>query len=458
MKVTLVIPDYLSGRSFLQPPLEALYVAAMLEDQGHDVTVIDNRIKSLPIDRLIVEVGSQHPDLVGVVTSPYDQAQTYCVDSRIYQVYAVVNKLKTIMRDVSVFLIGAHGSVEPSIILRDTLADVVVRGEPEVTVTRLVDAVCRDRSLTGVQNIAFRKGSKVILTEVNPASCHPVLDEGLMPAYDKVDMRSYFGEDEEDNVPIKKERWANVIASRGCPFDCIFCYHFFGRRVRYRNPDCVVDEIRRLRDDFGIRDIFFFDSTFTLNHKWTAKICEKLVKQKVDIGWGCETRCDMVDRSILKLMKRANCHSIWLGLETFSPEVLRQLNKGYTIDVARSAINKIRQTNIKPLAFIMLGGPGETVNTLNTTLAAVHRYKINYTRSIIICCPRFGSKLYRLAKKQYPFIGKSWSSLYEIAGMVKNKITPGILQEASSIMMSREFIYDKKPPRLSTHRGSQAEY
>lgn len=138
--------------------------------------------------------------------------------------------------------------------------------------------------------------------------------------------------------------------------------------------------------------------------------------------------------------------------------MLRQLNKGYTIDVARSAINKIRQTNIKPLAFIMLGGPGETVNTLNTTLAAVHRYKINYTRSIIICCPRFGSKLYRLAKKQYPFIGKSWSSLYEIAGMVKNKITPGILQEASSTMMSREFIYDKKPPRLSTHRGSQAEY
>jgi radical SAM superfamily enzyme YgiQ (UPF0313 family) len=237
---------------------------------------------------------------------------------------------------------------------------------------------------------------------------------------------------------LKKKHWCIVQCSRGCPFECVYCNKFFGSKLRYRSINSIINELKLLEDKYNIEEIFFIDSTFTVNKRFVMELCNAIVDNNIKIKWGCETRVDCVDDELLELMSKANCKTIWFGIESFSNSILELNKKGVSIDKIISAIKMVSKYNdIETKAFIMLGMMGETKETLEYTLAMVKELRLPYTKSIIVCTPRYDTLYYKYAMKQYPFLEESFYNLNLVKGMVNNEITELDLYNAINLMRKR---------------------
>jgi len=447
MRVALVVPEFLSGSSFLQPPLGMLYCATMLERDGYTVDVIDVRARGIPLRRLAQEINGA--SFIVVTTTPYDQVQNFFVDYRFQYALRTINFLKEQFPQIPIAVCGSHGTVRPDLMLRDSRADIVIIGEYELTVSRLVRAVFERTDLESVPNLVLRaNGGQIKRTEEDLGSLHPELADDIIPAYHKIDMSAYYGDHYVNNQPVKRWHWAVIQGSRGCPYSCTFCFNFWGKRVRKRSAEAVVSEMKLLEQEFGVEELFFIDFTFTLDRAWVMEICELIQKEGLKVRWASETRCDLVDEDLVKAMSTANCRRIWLGVESFDTNILRNAEKYETVDVIHSAFRTVTQSGIEPSAFIMLGLPGETVETLNRTIRGIYDFKIPYTKSVIVSTPRFGTAYYELAKLQYPYLGEYWQDLDAIKGLVANGMCPHLLQRVINLMKNRDFVYSSICPQI----------
>lgn len=436
MKVSFVIPNFLSGSSFLQQPLDVLYAANILRRDGHSIAVVDVRAKALTLEQLGHKV--KDSDLIIVTTTPADQSQNYFVDYRYAYAVSTINYLCATFPQKKIVVCGAHGTVRPDLLLKDIDASIIIQGEYEYTLQRLTRTLTHDQPITEVPNLVIRNpDGSLIKTIADEALSHPAFPDDLMPAYDLVDMADYYGDSYIDNIPIRKQNWAVIQASRGCPYSCSYCYNFWGKNVRRRTTDSVVQEMEILEKTYGVREVFFIDATFTLDSDWVADFCEKVISRRLDITWTVETRCDLLTKDLLERMKKANCVNIWLGIESFNDDVLKKANKGYSSEIVIPAITLIREAGINPHAFIMLGMPGDTDESLTRTITELKEIHLPYTKSIMVCTPRYGTPLYKLAKEQYQFLGDDWHSLDSVKGRVGNSMTVEKLQGYITEMRKR---------------------
>ena len=450
MNIALIVPEFLSGSSFLQPPLDLLYCAARLKKSGFGVVTIDCRAKSIPytiLNKMLEQI-----DIVIITTSPYDQVQNYFVDYRFQNAVRTINYIKSLNEQRFVIVCGSHGTVRPDIILRDTYADIVVRGEYERTLEKLVEAIANKSNFGSIPNIVYRtiNGSVRTMEDVNT---YHISDFGsIFPDYDQIDFSEYYGDKYINNQPVKQKNWGVIQASRGCPYNCTFCYNFWGRKVRKRNPDSIVEELEILEKKYGVNHVFFIDFTFTLDYDWVSNICKRIRKKDLGIKWTVETRCDLLNNEILFDMKSANCEQIWLGVESFSNEIVRSTRKYTCADLSIQAIKSVINSGIDPSVFIMLGLPGESVTTINQTIMHLHNLKVPYTKSIIISTPRFGTDYYTLAKKQFPFLGETFQDLDAVKGLVANDMAPHYLIETVSLMKNRKFVFNETCPQINSNQ------
>lgn len=446
MKIALLVPEFLSGMSFLQQPLDFLYIAKLLEQNGHDVKIVDARITHLSLDGIVRSIAEC--DLVMLSTTPYDQAQNYFVDYRYAYSVTTANYIKKNLPKMKLVVCGAHSTVRPDLVLKEMAVDILIRGEAISTFSLLIDALDQKISLDTVPNLIYKQKDAFIETKQDMLLWHPDIQDDLFPAYEKVEMGAYFGVHYINNIPLRRKNRAVIQASRGCSYSCSFCHNFFGRMVRKRSPESVVAEMEICEKYYGVQEIFFLDLTFTLDRSWVLAICEQLSKRHLHLELTVQTRADHLDSELLADMAKVGFKNIWLGVESFDQNVLTLANKQYKLDGLFTVIDLIRKVNINPHAFFMLGMPGETIQSLNSTLKAIYNFKIPYTRSIMTCTPRYGTAYYELAKKQYPHIEKHWFYLDSVKGLVANEMTPSILQEAKNILKNRNFIYENSCPQI----------
>lgn len=136
-----------------------------------------------------------------------------------------------------------------------------------------------------------------------------------------------------DRYKLEGKRFAAIMSSRGCPFSCIFCSSsaLFGKIWRARSPENVIEEIRLLKYEYKVREIEFLDDTFTLNNKRAEKICDLLIKENLGIFWSCSSRVDTINQFLIEKLKKAGCHTIYLGIESGSQKILNIISKGITL-------------------------------------------------------------------------------------------------------------------------------
>jgi radical SAM superfamily enzyme YgiQ (UPF0313 family) len=456
-EVVLVVPRFLSGKSFLQPPLDMLLAATALREVGYEPILYD--LRAVPVDLEILCEKVRGAKLVVVCTTPYDQVQTYYVDYRLADALATIKRLAD-AGSTKVAVTGSHGSIHPALMFRSTRCDFIIRGEVEEAVVKLAKHLIDGERLAD-RNV-IQSGEEC--SQPRPGDFDRIgraTDLDRIPSYDLIDFSNYFGDGYREGHPYRKARAGAVLATRGCPFSCSFCFNYWGTKVRKRSVDSVIAELQRLELDHRVATVFFIDFSFTVDRRWVQAFCEAYWRAGLRITWSCETRPDLVDDETLKAMARSGCTEVWLGAESFNGAVIDRSRKEFEIGQTVEAISRIRASGMAAHNFIVLGLPGETVQTLNHTIRSLWHLKTPYTHSVIIATPRIGTQYFELARTYYPErdLLSSYFAVSPIKGLVDNEMSPYLLQEAVALLATRQNIFDSETPpvlagaRTETHSG-----
>lgn len=403
LKVALINPNQLT--KYPQPPMGLALIAAVLEREGYPVTVLDANALNLQPEAVVPLVADA--DIIGLT------AMTPTINA------AIVNArhLKKVYPDLPIVLGGAHATLLPE----ETLAtapeiDIIVRGEGEETILELLAALESKQPLTEIAGISYRKDGEVVS---NPARSKMV-DLNSLPflAYHLLPRQKY-----KPHPPHGRALpFAVIITSRGCPYKCAYCSKpIFGSRFRAQTPERVVEEIIYYQRNFGIKELAFYDDSFTLDKKRAQAIADEIIKKELKIHWTCETRVNLVDKELLSHLKQAGCYSIAYGIESGSSEILEALDKDISLEQAAEAVRLSREVGLQTIGYFMIGSPGESPETIRQTIQFAKQLKLDFAQ-FSITTPFPGTKLYDLYLNGRKSDDIPWES-FVYAG-TGGKITP----------------------------------
>jgi len=340
----------------LYPPIELAHVAAVLEEDGHEVAIHDSDALGLDPDGAFAAVTALAPDLV-------------CMDSSstsLDQDLALARRIRNEGR-VPVAILGSQVTYTPGEIFQEQAVDLVVRGEPEATVRELAQRVAAGADLTGIAGTTWQRDDGEIVHEPERAKISD-LDELPIPARHLLDNERY-------TFPGIAGPVTTVKSSRGCPLDCSFCGYTLaqGLRFRFRSPEHVVRELVDLYRNYGLRHVVFRDPIFTTRKDRVHAICEGILAEGLELEWQCETAVKTLDRPLLAKMAEAGCSHISLGVESGNMAIQKKHcgNKLKDLDQAHEVFRACRAVGIETRAFCMIGFPEETPEMADETIDLV---------------------------------------------------------------------------------------
>ncbi len=405
-KVLLISPqiDYtemLGKASTTAPsmiPLNLLYLSAYLESKKIPVKILDGQVNDLSEQGLIRGIKQFNPSIVGIS----------CHTPLVYPAHKIAKIVKGLFRQVTVIMGGPHPSVLPGDTIADENVDIVVRGEGEITLFELVEAIKGGTSLSSILGITYRENGKILTNPDRPLITD--LDSFPLPSRHLIPIREY-----HPQADIYYRSPSTImITSRGCPHKCIFCAsrRISGYKYRVRSPEKVIEEIDILVNQYGIRNIGIADDNFIVNRKRTEKICDILIKEGYNrrMDWSCALRADGVDQSLLKKLRTAGCRCICVGIETGSQRLMQILNKRLKLEKVEEGVKLIRKAGIKVRGTFLLGVPTETEEETLQTINFAKKLNLDFAKFNIIT-PYPGTELYEMAKKRGLVGDDTWSKL-----------------------------------------------
>ena len=429
MKICLITPPYNSAvksvTGFSSPPLGLAYLASVLREE-HEVKIVDSNILEYTMDDVRRELKKFNPDVVGITS----------VTPSIPQAYEVARIAKEINENCKVVMGGPHVTFLPEQTLKECEdIDIIVKGEGELTIKELVEFLEKGKSLKRVKGIAFRRGEMILNNEPRPFIRN--IDEIPFPSRDLLPVEKY---------QLNGKRYTTMITSRGCPFRCSFCSssRLFGGYWRGRSPQNVLDELRIIYEDYEIKHIEFLDDTFTLDNKRAERICDGILKEKLDISWGASSRVDTITKKLAERMKRAGCWIIFLGIESGCQRILNMMGKRITIEQIKRAVKIIKKAGIKILGSFILGFPGETIRSIRQTIKFAKSLDIDYAEFSILT-PYPGTPLFYLAEKSKSLLTRDWSKYTAIDPVMKIK---GIAPKQLKSYLRKAYLYFYLRPKF----------
>ncbi|MHB8105714.1 MAG: B12-binding domain-containing radical SAM protein [Dehalococcoidales bacterium] len=383
LKITLINPP--QSTRYPQPPLGLALIAAILEKAGYPVKLLDANALQLKPEAIATTVADA--DVIGIT------AMTPTIGTAL----KIANYLKQKSPGRKIILGGPHVTLLPE----ETMAsssdiDVSVLGEGDVTVIELLQAIENNRPLKSVAGISYRQDGKIVHTGARPGAVD--MDTLPYPAWHMLPWHKY-----QPHPPHGMAMpFGAMVTSRGCPYRCAFCSKpIFGSKFRTQSPERVVEEMVYLKKKFGVKEIAFYDDSFTLDKKHIHAIADKIIAKGLKIAWTCETRVNLVDKELLRHMKQAGCYAIAYGIESASPEIIKTLQKDITLEQVEAAVRAHKEVGLQVIGYFMLGSPGETPQTIQQTIDFAKRLKVDFAQ-FSVTTPFPGTELYEIYKQINP--------------------------------------------------------
>jgi anaerobic magnesium-protoporphyrin IX monomethyl ester cyclase len=374
MHVLLLHPWYAyESVATYEEPIGVLYLATALEKAGHEVDVVDLTTVGRRLDAALEEK-VRRAGLVGIsATTPLFGAAI-----------ELLRFVKRLRPELPCVTGGAHASAAPTDCLKAGF-DVAVIGEGEDTLIDLAETLEQRRDLHDVQGIAFYEGDRLVRNPARPFQKD--LDAFPIPDRRFIDYSHY--------------RKVGIISMRGCPYHCLFCKpledEMFGKKLRRRSLENVVEEIRFLRHTLGDRLVNFKDDTLTVhNAKWFNGLAQEMACLDISLTWQCSSRVDQVDREKLQAMYDSGCRQIFFGVESGSQRILDYYRKGIKVAQTEAAFALCHELGIRPCASFMLGASTETREDLELTYQLVKKIK-PYNWHVHVTTPIVGTHLFNEA-------------------------------------------------------------
>src|SRR3972149_889743 len=366
MKVVLCYPSMLPGQKpkYGLQPMGILYIATVLKQHGIDVEVLDADIEGLTINEMVERILGAKPDLVGFsIMTP-----------QLMSALEAAFWLKRARPSLPIVLGGAHisSTLDDTFSLADCF-DFAVYGEGELTMVKVAKKIEQGGlpdCIDGVPGVIYRNNKgEVIINSPRPF----IMEIDSLPRidYDMLDITKY-------RLPTVAGRYVlAMMMSRCCPFKCTFCDAptTTGKKIRFHSPERAVEDIKYNYEKYGARSFAFRDSTFTANKKWVLRFCEAIIRSEIKIYWRCGTRVNCIDEELLKMMKRAGCYTINFGVESGHPKNLKNIKKEVAIEQIYDAHELARKYGIRSYSTFIVGSPGETDETMQTTIDLARRIR-----------------------------------------------------------------------------------
>jgi radical SAM superfamily enzyme YgiQ (UPF0313 family) len=368
------------------PVLGLAYVASSLRAHGHDVLLFDGKLAGLTWEEIVAGVAGARPDLVGITCMTVE--------------YPLAAKIATAIRAhsaVPIAMGGAHvNAVRATVLDECPAADFACIGEGEHLAVELAAALAAGGDLARIPGLAHRVDGHVIR---NPArEYHDDYDSLPFPAWELFHVGA--------QIPL--------LTHRGCPFECNFCGHNSGFKPRYRSPENVLAEIEYIVETFRPLNIRIEDETFGLNLPRTRRILELVVERGLEkkVTFSAQTRVDRVDGDFIRLLKRCNFRWLEVGVESGSPDVLKRMGKGITLDQVERAIGHAKAERLKIWTKFILGHPHETRHDMRLTARFIAR--LNPDRlSVSVMTPFPGTPIFDMAVRGeggYRMLSDDWGA------------------------------------------------
>lgn len=384
----------IGGETWPQTGLASL--AAVAQDAGASVRILDAMVEQLTQPETLNVLRQWQPDLVVAGTT----TPTFFSDADFLR--QVKEQLGT-----TTAMAGTHVSVMPERSMRESDVDMMLVGEAERTVQRLV-TTCRE-AWAQIPGLALRRSEEVLLT--GPAEVTRDLDTLPFPARHLLPWEKY-------HTPFSgKAPFATVIPSRGCPYHCTFCRagSVWGHQPRLRSVSHVMAELQAMHNELPIRHFAFMTDTFTMQRDWVLDLMEEM--KSLDYQWVCNSRVDTIDETMAAAMKAAGCQIVSFGVESANPEILKRVRKGINLDQARAGVRIAKAAGLTTFAYFILGLPGETPATAQETIEFAIRLDPDYA-NFHVAIPFPGTELYHEAQKAGWLAHEDWDQFEEMGSAV----------------------------------------
>ena len=336
------------------PPLGLGLVATATRQAGHEVTFLDLLSETEPgvaVQRAI-EAGS--PEVIGMSVRNIDDQDIGSRRFLLEPVKDLVSACRT-GTDAPIVLGGAGYSMFPDAALAYLGADSGICGEGEAVFPALLERLQRGQDPSGLPGVHVGGSGCQARRQFSPdLDCLPLPDDSLWLTVE----------------PTTPDLWIPVQTRRGCPLDCTYCStaDIEGRAVRARSPELVVEHVRQVADA-GFERFFFVDNTFNFPLSYAMELCRRIAAGRLSIAWRCILYPHRVPEELVAAMAEAGCVEVSLGFESGSKGVLRALNKQFEPEEVRRISDLLAKHGIRRLGFLLLGGPGETRESVKESLA-----------------------------------------------------------------------------------------
>ena len=387
-KVLLINPSWLrtygsakaSIASPLYPALGLATIAGAAKKGGHTVRLLDLCYRPYDTETIRNEIREFRPDVVGVTGAT----------PLMNQIRDISCLAKEISSDILVVGGGAHISAMPRESMLESMLDVAVYGEGDLTFPEILDG----RPPAGIRGICYRAGDNIVKNPPRPLVEN--LDDLPMPDWSIYPAQEYASR--VSRIMVRRTPAAMIEFSRGCVFKCDYCgsKNSMGLGYRKKSPERCAAEMEELKR-LGFREAILADDIFTSDNAWAKRVCEEFVRRDIGMLWTCTNgiRVDSADAGLFRAMKRAGCYRVHFGFESGNDEVLRSFGKGGRASLAQGlkAVRQARTEGMDTYGMYMFGLSADTEASMQDTIDYARTTPVDVMR-LVVTVPLPGTKIF----------------------------------------------------------------
>ncbi len=401
-------------------PLGTLYAAALMRQNGYEVSVFDTMFASTAHD-VEPAVNAASPAFFVIYDDGFNYLTKMCLTNMREAAFEMCKLAKA--KGCTVIVSSSDSTDRYEDYLREG-ADFVLIGEAEHSLLELANAVKNGAdNYDTIAGLAFIKNGAVKKTPSRAVLKE--LDELPLPAWDLIDITPY------RDAWLKSKGYfsMNMGTTRGCPFKCNWCAKpIYGNRYNSRSPENVVAELKLLKEHYQFDHIWFCDDIFGLKPGWVQQFAQLVKQEGLVFKYKIQTRADLLlqDEQI-EALAASGCDNAWIGAESGSQKILDAMDKGTTTEQIHTATRLLKKHGIKPSFFIQFGYPGEDKADIGKTIKMVGEL-LPYEIGISVSYPLPGTVFYQRVKADLRQ-KTNWTDSDEMAMMYSSTYPPAFYKQ-----------------------------
>ena len=313
-------------------------IATYTKLYGHEIKIVDMATYRVDFNKLVTIIKEYKPDIVGITSSTFN----------ILSAYETARKVKFVSDDIFVVIGGAHATALPDLTLNEcNEIDSVVVGEGEVALKNIAEnpekGIIKEDLIEDLDSLPFIDWS--------------FFDYRRFKKFTSITLGGDF-----HKYPFSLQR--------GCPFTCQFCSNKLFPKVRNFSSEYVFNNILYNLINFQARFFYWSDATLLAKKQEVHEVCEKIIKSKINISLIVQSRADTIDKESVKLLRRAGCETLFIGVESGNEDILKSCGKNLNKDTIRSAVKIVKSCGIPRIrSSFIIGLEGDTRESIRETIA-----------------------------------------------------------------------------------------